>query len=120
MKASVLHNPRCSKSRETVALLEANDVDVELLLYLQTPPPAAELAAACAALGVGPLGITRTKEPLFKELGLSPKDARTDAEWFAILASNPKLIERPIVKIGERYAIGRPPENVLALLTEPV
>ena len=114
-KIAFYHNPRCSKSRSALGILEKKGADFEIIEYLKTPPSASELAAICQKLGVEPTAITRSKEPLFKELGLSLKDDRSPQEWFEILAANPKLIERPIVVSGKQAIIGRPPENVLAL-----
>lgn len=116
MKARIYHNPRCSKSRQTLALLQEKGCEVEEIRYLDTPPSAETLLTICKQMDVAPLAIARTKEALFKELGLSAKDDRPAAEWADLLAANPKLIERPIVEVNGRYAMGRPPENVLELL----
>jgi arsenate reductase len=116
MKATIYHNPRCSKSRETYKILEDAGLEIEEVRYLDNPPTAEELDALCEAMDVEPLAIVRTKEALFKELGLSANDERSREEWLKILAENPKLIERPIVKIGKKVAMGRPPENVKAIL----
>ncbi|BBN59623.1 arsenate reductase (glutaredoxin) [Hydrogenovibrio marinus] len=118
MKAIIYHNPRCSKSRQTLQLLEDSSVtsDVEVIDYQKTPLDVATLDEICTGLGIEPQQLIRTKEELFKELGLSINDNKTREEWLAILEQTPKLIERPIVKINGRYAIGRPPENVAALL----
>ncbi|WP_178862424.1 arsenate reductase (glutaredoxin) [Thiomicrorhabdus cannonii] len=115
-QATIYHNPRCSKSRETFKLLEARGVQVNEVRYLETPPSRPELKQLCEMLNLKPLQIIRTKETLFKELGLSTQDDRDDEAWLSILAEHPQLIERPIVVIGKRAAIGRPPENILALL----
>ncbi len=116
MSNLIFHNPRCSKSRETLQLLKDRGVQVDIVEYLDHPPSVDDLRAACAGLGLAPTAIIRAKESLFKELGLSLDDARSDEEWLQILHDNPKLIERPIVKVGEQYALGRPPENVLVIL----
>ena len=116
MSDFIWHNPRCSKSRQTLALIEQHGHPIEVVEYLKTPPQADEIQAAGAGLGLALTQIIRHKEALFSELGLSLQDARSEDEWAALLAQNPKLIERPIVRIGGRYAIGRPPENVTALL----
>ena len=81
-----------------------------------TPPPGRELLALCRLLGVQPTAIVRTKEPTFRELGLSLKDKSSEKEWCEVLHDHPELLERPIVRIGGRAVIGRPPENVLTLL----
>jgi arsenate reductase len=115
-KATIYYNPRCSKSRQTKALLDENGVDYTVVEYLDNPPGEKELAAILKKLGKKPVEIIRTGEPLFKELGLSKKDQRSDAEWIRIMANNPKLIERPIVVKGAKAALGRPPESVLDIL----
>jgi len=115
-KIAIYHNPRCSKSRSTLALIEESGSVPDVIEYLKTPPSAGELATLCKKLKVGPKDIIRAKESLFKELGLSLKDELSDSEWFEILAANPKLIERPIVVKGTKAVIGRPPENVLEIL----
>ena len=112
----IYHNPRCSKSRKTLALLEKRGAAPEVVEYLKDPPSPEELAELCRALGKRPLEILRVKEKRFAELGLSVKDERPDAEWFRILSENRILIERPIVVGKKGVAIGRPPENVLSVL----
>jgi len=114
--ATIYHNPRCSKSRCALGLLQERGVDVDLIEYLKTPPTAAELDDLCTRLGIEPMQLIRTKEKLFTELGLSVKDDRTRTAWLDLLAAHPKLIERPIVVVGDRAVIGRPPEKVLELL----
>ena len=115
-KAVMLHNPRCSKSRATLSILEKHDIEVELVEYLRNPPSPEDLQEMCKLLRVSPTAIIRIKEARFEELGLSLEDQRSDAEWCRILHDNPVLLERSIVRIGERAVIGRPPENVLKLL----
>ncbi|WP_020647721.1 arsenate reductase (glutaredoxin) [Solimonas variicoloris] len=116
MKDCILHNPRCSKSRETLQLLQARGVELPVVEYLQQPLAKAELRELCQRLGVKPLDIVRTKEELFAELGLARDNGYSDEQWLDVLASHPKLMERPIVVYRGRAAIGRPPENVLQLL----
>jgi arsenate reductase len=116
MKARIFHNPRCSKSRATLALLNEHGVEVEVVDYQATPPTAAQLRALLAKLGLPARALVRFGEPLAVELGLSADDVRTPAQWLALLAAHPRLLERPIVEIGARAVLGRPPENVLALL----
>lgn len=116
MSDFIWHNPRCSKSRQTLALIEEAGRQVELIEYLRTPPTAEELASACDGLGCRPIDIIRNKDSEFAHLGLSLSDDRSDADWLALLAKHPKLIERPIVRIGGCYALGRPPEAVRILL----
>ena len=110
----IWHNPRCSKSRAALALLTERGVEPSVRRYLDDPPTRAELEAVLAALGTDdPLVITRTGEARFRELGLrgADRDTLLDA-----LAENPVLVERPIVRGGDRAALGRPPEQVLGLL----
>lgn len=115
-KTRIYHNPRCSKSRQTLAILDDRGVDYDVIEYLQQPPSAAELKKILKMLNKTPLEIIRTGEKLFKELGLSKKDERPDDEWIKIMVENPKLIERPIVVSGAKAAMGRPPEDVLTIL----
>ena len=112
----IYHNPRCSKSRQTLALLHEQGVDLKIIEYLKTPPSVDQLALFCERLGVHPLALCRTKEPIFQELGLSKDDNRSEAEWLKIMTEHPILIERPIVVYKNRIALGRPPENVLTIL----
>lgn len=116
MRDCILHNPRCSKSRETLKLLQEHDVELPVVEYLQTPPTKAELAEICRLLGLKPLQLVRAKEALFAELGLSKDNGYSDAQWLDVLAEHPKLLERPIVIYRGRAALGRPPEQVLTLL----
>ena len=111
---TIWHNPRCSKSRQTLALLQEKGEEVTIRAYLDDAPTAAELRDALQALGLGVIDITRTGEVVFKELGLSKTD--NDATLIAAMASHPKLIERPIVFKDGRAALGRPPEAVLDIL----
>jgi arsenate reductase len=115
-KPIIYHNPRCSKSRQTLAILEENGVVPDVVRYLDEPPTPDELSAVVEKLGVAPLEIIRTGEPRFKELGLSKNDERSDDEWLRLIADNPVLLQRPIVVAGRRAAIGRPPEAVLDIL----
>lgn len=112
----IWHNPRCSKSRQALALISERGVEPEVRRYLERPPTAAELEAALDALGLEPWEIARMGEARARELGLG--DLEHDrAAWIELLVANPILIERPIV-IGAdgRAALGRPPERVLDLL----
>ena len=113
---TIYHNPRCSKSRQTLALLRENGVEPAVVEYLKEPPSVGELVEICSKLGKEPLEWVRTGESIFKELGLSRKDERSREEWLEILVENPILIERPIVVRGGEAVLGRPPENVLELL----
>lgn len=112
----LLHNPRCSKSRQALQLLRDRGVEPELVLYLGSPPDAATLDALCRSLGVEPTAILRFKEERAKALGLAASDARSRKEWLQLLVDNPVLLERPIAVDGQRAVVGRPPEQVLSLL----
>lgn len=116
MRNLILHNPRCSKSRQALELLKARGVDVEVVDYLKTPPDPVELAEICERLGIRPFQLVRSRESLFGELGLSGDNGYSDAQWLAVLAEHPRLIERPVLVYEGRAVIGRPPENVLKIL----
>ncbi|RJG49089.1 arsenate reductase (glutaredoxin) [Motilimonas pumila] len=112
---SIYHNPRCSKSRQTLALLEEQGLQPEIVLYLQTPPDAATLKHIIAQLGFDSARqLMRTKETLYKELAL--KDVTDEAMLLDAMSNHPKLIERPIVLNSGKAALGRPPEQVLEIL----
>jgi len=116
---TIWHNPRCSKSRATLGLIEEAGIEPEVRRYLDDPPSPAELEAALAALGLEPWELARMGEPLAAELGLPdlPHDAASRERWIEILSANPRLIERPVVLADDgRAVLGRPPENVTALL----
>ncbi len=110
---TIYHNPRCSKSRATLALLEERGISPEIRLYLQDPPDAAELRALLTHLGIPAAQLVRRGEAEYRESGLGPDS--TEGEILAAMAAHPKLIERPIVVRGKRAVLGRPPENALAL-----
>ncbi|UYV36617.1 arsenate reductase (glutaredoxin) [Rhodobacteraceae bacterium D3-12] len=114
MSLTIWHNPRCSKSRQTLALLEENGHVPSIRRYLDDAPSDAELRAAAAALGLRPVDMIRTNEADFKAQGLSRTS--DDDTLFAAMARTPKLIERPIVFLDDKAAIGRPPEAVLDIL----
>ncbi|GAK86625.1 arsenate reductase [Vibrio ponticus] len=114
MSVVIYHNPRCSKSRQTLALLEENNVQPEVIKYLDTAPSIAELKTLYAQLELDSVrGMMRTKEDIYKELELA---TASDDELFAAMAANPKLIERPIVVANGKAKHGRPPEQVLEIL----
>ncbi|OWU84242.1 arsenate reductase [Oceanicola sp. 22II-s10i] len=113
MSVTIWHNPRCSKSRQTLALLQDRGIEPTVRLYLDDAPSAAELAQALDLLGLAPSGLIRKGEAEFKELGL--KEASEDA-ILAAMAAHPRLIERPVVFANGRAALGRPPEAVLDIL----
>jgi arsenate reductase len=115
MTVTIYHNPRCSKSRQTLALLEEKGLKPKIVEYLKTPPSAAELKRILKMLGLKPRDIVRKGESVYAELGLKDKDV-SDDELIALMAANPILIERPIVIAGDKAAIGRPPDSVLKIL----
>ncbi|PLA73501.1 arsenate reductase (glutaredoxin) [Hydrogenovibrio sp. SC-1] len=115
-QATIYHNPRCSKSRKTLQILQDQGISIHEIRYLETPPTRDELGALCQAMAIEPQQLIRTGESLFKELGLSITDPKSRIEWLSILVDNPKLIERPIVRVCEQVVIGRPPEKVLSIL----
>lgn len=110
---TIYHNPRCSKSRETLKLLEDRGVTPQVVDYLKTPPSTAELAAILTKLGKGPKDIVRRKEAA--EAGIDVATL-SDQALIAALAAHPSVIERPIVVNGDKAALGRPPESVLTIL----
>ena len=112
---TIYHNPRCSKSRQTLQLLREQGVEPDIIEYLKTPPDESTLASILDQLGISAHELTRTGESLYKELGLD-QDSPDEAQMLRLLVENPKLIERPIVVTSRGSAIGRPPENVLKLL----
>jgi len=113
-KVTIWHNPRCSKSRNAVTLLEEKGVDVEVVKYLDTPPSRIELITVLEMLGLSAKGLMRNKEDIYKELGI--KDINDEDTLIGLMLANPKLIERPIVMKDGKAAIGRPIENIIALL----
>ncbi len=110
----IYHNPRCSKSRQTLQLLEENGVSPEVILYLKDPLSRESLQEIISMLGISPFELIRKNETIYKE-SFKGKDLSND-EWVSVMVENPKLIERPIVVKGNKALIGRPPEKVLALL----
>jgi arsenate reductase len=111
---TIYHNPKCSKSRETLELLRGRGIEPRIVEYLKTPPTAAELAAIVKRLRIRPEALVRKGEELYKARYAGK--SLTDAEWIEALVRDPILIERPIVVAGDRAAIGRPPQSVLAIL----
>lgn len=116
MTTTIYHNPRCSKSRETLHLLSEQGIEPKVVEYLQTPPDRTQLEAILDMLGLEPRQLMRSKEPEYKELGLDDEQLSRDQLIDAMLA-NPKLIERPIVIRNGKAVIGRPPEKVLDILS---
>ena len=115
MQATIYHNPKCTKSRETLKLLEINGIEPIVIEYLKTPPSQSELVKLIKKLGIEPRALLRTKEPEYKLASLAnPK--LSDAAILRAMVKYPKLIERPIVVVGSKAALGRPPENILKIL----
>ena len=111
---TIWHNPRCSKSRQTLALLRENGVEPQILRYLDDPPTAETLDHVLELLDMSPRDLIRRREAPYKELGLKDEN-KTRQELIDAMVANPKLIERPVVIAGGRAALGRPPESVLDL-----
>lgn len=111
----IFHNPRCSKSRQTLALLQEQGIEPEIIRYLETPPDEAMIRDIVGRLNTGARALIRTGEAAYKELGLD-NPALSDDQLIHALATHPKLIERPVVLHQGRAALGRPPENVLDIL----
>lgn len=116
MDITMFHNPKCSKSRETLKLLNEEGIDPDIIDYLADPPTQKELSAILKKLGMAPKELIRFKEPVAEKLGIKSSDNRPDAEWLKLLAEHPILIERPIVIASKKAVIGRPPEKVLDLI----
>jgi len=114
MSIVIYHNPRCSKSRRTLEILQEKGVEAEIVEYLETPPTAERVLELARRLGRPVHEILRTKEAAYGEQGLGPDSP--DERLAAAVATEPSLLERPIVVNGERAVIGRPPEAVLELL----
>jgi arsenate reductase len=114
----IYHNPGCSKSRATLALLEENGVAPEIIYYLETSPGVEELKSLLQKLGLSIREILRKGEAQYETLGLD-NESLSDEIIFDIACKHPRLIQRPIVVQGDRAILGRPPENVLELIGEP-
>jgi arsenate reductase len=115
MTVSIFHNPRCSKSRATLALLHDRGIEPEIILYLETPPDADELRSILDKLDCSPRALMRKGEAEYKEQGLND-ETLSDEDLIRAMVATPKLIERPIVLSKGRAAIGRPPDSVLEIL----
>jgi arsenate reductase (glutaredoxin) len=107
------HNPRCSKSRQGLALLQEKGAEIEIVEYLKNPPAIARIKEVAILLGVSPRDMIRANEDIYKELGLAQT---SDEQLFEAMHQHSSLIERPIAINGKKAAIGRPPENLLAIL----
>ena len=110
----IYHNPRCSKSRQTLQLIHDSGKKIEIIEYLNEPPTVEELKSIIKLLGITPEQLLRKNESIFKEQFKGK--IYSDNEWIQIMIEHPKLIERPIVIVGKKAVLGRPPENVLELL----
>ena len=115
MGLKILHNPRCSKSRQTLAILSENGIDVDIIEYLKDAPSEKTLRQIINILGIKPRDLLRKGEVVYKENNLRREDL-TDDDLIQFMLDNPILIERPIVYDDKRAVIGRPPDNVLKLI----
>ncbi|WP_312226178.1 arsenate reductase (glutaredoxin) [Stutzerimonas nitrititolerans] len=112
---TLYHNPRCSKSRSALELLEGRGLTPTIIRYLETPPTAAELQDVLNKLGIAPRQLLRTGEDEYKQLDLADSDL-SDEQLIEAMVAHPRLIERPILVAGDRATVGRPPEKVLEIL----
>ncbi|HXQ99504.1 MAG TPA: arsenate reductase (glutaredoxin) [Pseudomonas sp.] len=112
---TLYHNPRCSKSRGALELLEARGLTPKVVRYLETPPDASQLRELLGKLGIGARQLLRSGEDEYKTLNLAD-DALSDEQLITAMAAHPKLIERPILIAGNKAVIGRPPEKILEIL----
>ena len=115
MTVTIYHNPRCSKSRQTLQLLRDKGVEPNIVEYLKAPPSASEIKNILDILKMAPRDLMRKKEAPYSERGLADKSL-SNLELIEAMRAEPVLIERPIVVRGDKAALGRPPENVLTLL----
>ncbi len=115
MTVIIWHNPRCSKSRSGLALVEEQGIEPTIVRYLKDPPSARELGRVLTLLGMAPRDLMRRKEAIYKELGLDD-GSLSRSELITAMVENPKLIERPVVINGDRAALGRPSEAILEIL----
>lgn len=112
---TLFHNPQCSKSRGAKALLDEQGVDYELVEYLKAPPTRAQLERIVDLIDDEPAALVRTKDPKFKALGLDASAYTDKASVVALLVEHPEVMERPVVVVGDRAVIARPPERVTEL-----
>ncbi|HHJ14759.1 MAG TPA: arsenate reductase (glutaredoxin) [Gammaproteobacteria bacterium] len=112
---TLYHNPRCSKSRQTLSLLKENGIEPEVVEYLKTPPDVDTLSRILDMLGLEPRQLMRTKEAEYREQGMDDPSLNHD-QLIALMIKYPRVIERPILIHGNRAAIGRPPEQILEIL----
>ena len=115
MSVTIFHNPRCSKSRQTLSLIQEKNIDINIIEYLKTPPDISQLKQILKQLEYEPRQLMRKSEQIYKDLDLGNEN-KTAEDLIIAMTQNPILIERPIVLSGEKAAIGRPPESVLNIL----
>ena len=115
MSVTIFHNPRCSKSRQTLSLIQEKNIDINIIEYLKTPPDISQLKQILKQLGYEPRQLMRKSEQIYKDLDLGNEN-KTAEDLIIAMTQNPILIERPIVLSGGKAAIGRPPESVLHIL----
>ncbi|MBI1248722.1 arsenate reductase (glutaredoxin) [bacterium] len=112
MNVTIYHNPRCTKSRQTLSRLQEKGIEPEVIRYLDTPPDEKTLKQLLKKLGLKAQQLVRKKD--YQSLGLT--EPKTESEWIAQMAANPKIIERPIVVVGNQARLGRPPEAIDEIL----
>ena len=115
MPITIYHNPKCSKSRQTLELLGENNITPTIIEYLKNPPTAEKLKEILSQLGIAPRDLMRKKEDAYKELGLA-NSSLSDEDLIGFMVTHPILIERPIAVANGKAALGRPPEQVLDIL----
>ena len=114
MKPKIYHNPRCSKSRQALALLKEHDIDVDVVEYMNSSLSRAQLQELLRKLGFGPRDLIRKFEAEFRSAGVS--EDTSDDELLDLMLAHPKIIQRPVIEVGDQALVGRPPERVLDLL----
>ena len=117
MSVKIYHNPRCSKSRQTLSILQERGQQPQIIEYLLHPPSKAQLKKLLSLLGLQPRDLIRKKEPEYKQNHLDDPSL-SDEQLIEAMIEHPKLIERPIVVCGDKAALGRPPENALEILSD--
>ena len=115
MAVTIYHNPRCSKSRQTLQLLRDRGIEPEIVEYLKAPPSADEMESVLGLLGMEPRALMRSKEAAYREAGMAD-EGHSRRALIELMVANPIVIERPVVVNGARAALGRPPENVLSVV----
>lgn len=114
-EVTIYHNPKCTKSRLSLELLQQNNIEPEIILYLETPPSKSRLVELLGMLGIGPRDLIRKSEEAYKAKSLS-NTSLSDSDLIQAMLDEPRLIERPIVVANGKAAIGRPPENILEII----